>query len=149
MENNNLDCPVDFVPINENKARLTAFMVMLLTLMFLYNGLRFIVFFLFVDFCMRAFKRGKYSLLSIISDWIIKLLNIKNKPVDKAPKRFAAGMGMSITALMLILLLFKANNAADIFAVIIIVFAFLESVLGFCAGCHVHSIIKNIFKTNS
>ena len=142
MEDNNLDCPVDFVPINENRARLTALFVLVLMLLYLNNGLRFILFFLFVDFTMRAFKWGQYSLLGMLSNLFIKLFKFKNKQVDRAPKRFAAGMGMAITGLMLVLLVFKAVDLAYILGVIIVVFATLESALGFCAGCYVYTFIK-------
>src|ERR1700744_6067267 len=95
-------CPVDFIPINENKARLTAFFVLVLTIVFIATGFWLVVALLFIDFSLRTFNLGKYSLLGFLSDAIIKQLKIKNKPVDRAPKRFAAGVGMVFMAAILL-----------------------------------------------
>lgn len=99
----NVQCPVDFVLINENKARLTALLVLILGAVFLITGLYVIILFLILDFFLRANNWGKYSLLAILSDAVIKQLSIKNKPTDRAPKRFAAGVGLVFTGGILIL----------------------------------------------
>jgi len=99
---NSVQCPVDFVSVNENKVRLTAFFVMVLGIVFLATGLWIIIAFLIADFFLRANNWGKYSLLAILSDAVIKQLHIKNKPTDRAPKRFAAGVGLVFTISILV-----------------------------------------------
>jgi uncharacterized membrane protein len=74
---NDIQCPVDFVAINENKARLTAFCVLVLATIFLITGLWIIIAFLILDFFLRANYWGKYSLLAVLSDAVIKQLKIK------------------------------------------------------------------------
>ena len=101
----NVQCPVDFVLMNENKARLTALFVFILGVAFLITGLWIIIAFLILDFFLRANNLGKYSLLAILSNAVIKQLNIKNKPTDRAPKRFAAGVGLIFTVVILVLTL--------------------------------------------
>lgn len=144
MDNNNLQCPVDFVPMNENKARLTAFFVLLLAAVFLFTKWWVIIAFLVVDFLLRANKLGKYSLLAIVSDVVIKQFNIKNKPVDRAPKRFAAGVGVIFTVGILILTFMALNTTVLIVTSALLLFAFLESFVGFCAGCYVYSTLNKI-----
>jgi hypothetical protein len=144
--NDNLDCPVDLVVINENKARIVALFSLMLTVVFLLTSVWLIIAFLLIDFFLRAFKWGKYSLLGILSDVIIKNFKIKNKPVDRAPKRFAAGVGLFITLAMLVLLATGLEITAGILAIVLIFFAFLESVFGFCAGCYVYTLGKKLFK---
>src|ERR1700744_3524544 len=100
-----LECPVEFVAINENKARLTAFFVLLLVLIFLFTNLWIIPAFLVADFSIRASVFGKYSLLGILADAIIKQGGIKYKATDRAPKRFAAGVGLIFSIPILILTL--------------------------------------------
>jgi hypothetical protein len=142
----NVQCPVDFVLINENKARLTAFFVLILGAIFLITGLWIIIAFLTFDFFLRVNNWGKYSLLGIISDAVIRQLNIKNKPTDRAPKRFAAGVGFVFTASILILTFFHLNVPTFLITAVLLFFAFLESVLGFCAGCYVYSAFQKISK---
>jgi len=141
-----MQCPVDFIPINENKARLTAFLVFLLTIIYLLNGFWLIIAFLFIDFSLRAFNFGKYSLLGFMSDAIVKQLKIKNKPVDRAPKRFAAGVGLVFSLAILLAAFFQQPTIVYILSGVIIFFAFLESFFAFCAGCYVYSFGKIIFK---
>jgi hypothetical protein len=94
---NDIQCPVDFVVINENKARITAFFVLVLSTVFLVTGLWVVIVFLVLDFFLRANNWGKYSLLAILSDGVISQLKIRNKSTDRAPKKFAAGVGLLFT----------------------------------------------------
>ena len=145
-----MQCPVDFVSMNENKARVTAFFVLLLGGTFLITNSWVIMAFLVIDFLLRANNLGKYSLLAILSDVVIKQFNIKNKPTDRAPKRFAAGVGLLFTAGILILTLLNLTTAVLIVTSVLILFAFLEAFLGFCAGCYVYSMLNklsNLLKT--
>ena len=130
--------------MNENKARLTAFFVLTLGTVFLFTEWWIIVAFLLIDFLLRANKLGKYSLLAILSDIVIKQFNVKNKPVDRAPKRFAAGIGAIFTVSILILSFMALNTTVFIVTSVLLLFAFLESFVGFCAGCYVSSALNTI-----
>lgn len=140
----NMDCPVDFVTINENKARLTAFFVLVLSVVYLKTNLWLIIAFLLFDFTLRALNLGKYSLLGFVSDAVIKQLKIKNKPVDRAPKRFAAWVGLVFSAAILISFFSHQIIIVTSLVVVLSFFAFLESFFGFCAGCYVYSIGKSV-----
>nr|WP_255480063.1 DUF4395 domain-containing protein [Mucilaginibacter sp. E4BP6] len=139
-----MDCPVDFIKINENKARLTAFFVLVLTLVYLKTGFWLIMAFLLVDFVLRATSLGKYSLLGFISDAVIKQLKIKPKLVDRAPKRFAAMVGVLFTAVILVSFILQLHVVALSLAAVLAFFAFLESFFAFCAGCYAYSAGKYI-----
>ncbi len=138
----NVQCPVDFVLMNENKSRLTALFVFILGIIFLITGLWIIIAFLILDFFLRANNWGKYSLLAILSDFVIKQFKIKNKPTDRAPKRFAAGVGLVFTGGILILTLLYLDIPTLVITAVLLFFAFLESFLGLCAGCYVYSILQ-------
>ncbi|WP_426667340.1 DUF4395 domain-containing protein [Mucilaginibacter sp. McL0603] len=142
----NVQCPVDFVLMNENKARLTAFFVLILGAIFLITGLWIVIAFLILDFFLRVNNWGKYSLLAILSDAVIKKLNIKNKPTDRAPKRFAAAVGLVFTVSILILTLLHLDVPTLVITTVLLFFAFLESFLGLCAGCYVYSILHKFNK---
>jgi hypothetical protein len=139
-----MDCPIDFVSINENKARLTAFFVLVLSVVYLVTDFWLIIAFLLADFALRSFNLGKYSVLGFLSDAIIKQLKIKNKPVDRAPKRFAAMVGLAFTVAILIAVLLNQTIVAVSLATVLSFFALLEAFFAFCAGCHVYSIGKTL-----
>src|SRR5580658_6721116 len=124
---NDLECPVDFVLINENKARLTAFFVLVLAVWFLFTQTWMIPAFLAIDFFIRVNNWGKYSLFGILSDAVIKQVKIPNKPTDRAPKRFAAGVGLVFSLAILAANLLQWPIIALGLVSVIIVFAFLES----------------------
>jgi hypothetical protein len=139
---NDLNCPVDHVTINENRARLVAFFVLILAAgcFIITNWVISAV--LLVDFTLRSFNLNIYSPLAIISGQLIKLFKIKNKPVDRAPKRFAAFIGMIFTTVITLTLLAGLITTAKVATIILMIFAALESLAGFCAGCHVYSYLK-------
>lgn len=139
MKNSNLKCPVDFVAMNENKARITAFFVLLLMTVIVFTGFWKLIVLLIADFFLRASGWGNYSPLGLLSDWVIRVLHINNKPVDRAPKRFAASVGLAFCIAIFILWLLQMPLAVSILSGIIVLFAFLESLAGFCAGCYVYT----------
>jgi hypothetical protein len=141
-----IQCPVDFVMINENKARITAFFVLVLAAIYLITGLWVIVAFLVIDFFLRTNNWGKYSLLANLTDAVIKQFKVKNKPTDRAPKRFAAGVGLVFTIGMLFFQLSGLRTLAIVLTLVLLFFAILESFAGFCAGCYVYSLLSKITK---
>ncbi|MEP7143717.1 MAG: DUF4395 domain-containing protein [Ferruginibacter sp.] len=146
MTNNNIECPVDLVVINERKARLTAGSVFILTVIYLFTGLWAIPVFLVLDFFVRGFNLGRYSLLNFISDKLIRIFSIRPKATDQAPKRFAAKIGFLFSLSIVGSLFFQFQTAPLIIALVLATFALLESVMGFCAGCYVYSFYLKIIK---
>lgn len=138
------DCPVDFVTVNENQARLNAGQVFAITIAWLLTGFILLPIILTGDFLLRAANLGKYSVLNKISALLIKLFSIKNKPVDLAPKRFAALVGFIFSISILVLSLTGYTGAAKIISSILVVFAVLEAFVAFCAGCYVYWFLIRI-----
>ena len=141
-------CPVDFVKINESRPRLIAALVILLSFAFCLTHWRILMLFLSMDFFLRAFKIGKYSVLGNIAKFAVQRFHINGKPVDEAPKRFAAKLGFVFTIIILSLSVTGFAIAATVATYLLILFAILESVFSFCVGCKVYTIgIKmGIFK---
>lgn len=138
------DCPVDFILVNENQIRLTALWVLLLSILSLF-GLALPIFVLLtIDFTVRAFNLGKYSLLNQFSKIVVKNFNIGNKPIDQAPKRFAAKIGILFSFTIATALFFGFEKLAVTLTLTLASFAFLESFLGFCAGCYVYTFLVKL-----
>src|ERR1700761_6367171 len=121
-----LSCPVDHIPINENQVRLNALVVFLLSLTFLFVSHWIIPFFLAVDFYLRGFGFGGYSPINRLSGWIVKIASIPNKPIDRAPKQFAAQLGFFISDILLIAVVVELKSISYAIAGLLLLFAFLE-----------------------
>ena len=140
------DCPVDFIQVNENRVRLTAlwvFLLLVVTLLILKLALPLFIF-LIIDFFLRAFNFGKFSPLNILSGIAVKQFKIPNKPIDQAPKRFAAGIGFVLSVTTVVLIITDFPKTVFVLTVIFASFAFLESFLSFCAGCYVYSFLQRL-----
>lgn len=140
--NNNLICPADGVQINETKVRLVAGLVLLTGLTYLTTGRAAfgwlaLPLLLTLDFSLRSFDLGKYSPFGTVADWLVKTLGLPYKGTDQAPKRFAARIGLGFG--LLISTLHLVGVPTIIPTTILTVFATLESVFGFCAGCYVYT----------
>jgi len=80
------------------------------------------------------------ALLYILTGyWWIALL------VDRAPKLFAARLGFIFSDGLLIAAIFESKGAAYCIDAVLLLFSFLESAVGFCAGCYVYSFLKRFF----
>lgn len=139
-----LSCPVDGVSVNENKVRIIAFFVLVTATAFLLTNYLPLLIFLIYDFLVRAFNLGKYSVLALIAEGVIRLFRIKAKLTDRAPKQFAAATGLVFVVLMLLSTCFVLPVATLSLGTVLIVFAFLEAFVGFCAGCYVYSLLQKL-----
>lgn len=126
------------VTSSETKIRLTAFLVLILILAYLVTSNSWIILFLLGDFALRATaETAFYSPLATFSGFVSKALRLPTKPVYMPPKRFAARVGLAFVIAIII-----AHNSALgtwILASTIALFAALESLAGFCAGCWVYN----------
>jgi len=113
-------------------------------MLYLISGYLFLLMLLAIDFLVRTLNKPSLSLLGLLSDLVVKNFDIPNKPVDRAPKRFAAGTGLLFTVLIASSLLFKWPIAAVVLSMVLGIFAFLESIFAFCAGCYVYTFLQSV-----
>ena len=116
----------------------------LLTVVWLFTATPVIAAALTIDFLLRATNYGRFSPINIVSGFLVKTFSIPVKPVDRAPKRFAAGVGSLFSFSILILSLFSYMLAAGVLTGILILFASLEALFAFCAGCYVYFFLKKL-----
>lgn len=145
MDKNTIICPVDRVLIDENRVRVTAFWVIIFVMAFLLTGSLLIIGFLTGDFLLRVLNLNKFSPLAFFSGLLIKQAGTKPKLVDRAPKRFAAAVGLVFLSLIAAAFLIRLILLAQVLTAILLLFASLEAFAGFCAGCYVYSWL-NRFK---
>lgn len=140
-EINSITCPVSAERINENVARTAAAYVILISVAAIMLDNYLLMALLGVDFALRAFTKGHASPVRFLALQTVSLLNIKNKPVDAAPKKFAAGVGMVFCAAIAALLFAGLLTAAWVTGAILLLCAILESAAGICIGCIVYTLL--------
>ena len=124
--------------MNEWAARCVAGMVMGLTLSAIFTDHWIIIAVLLYGFCARVATGPTLSPMGQIATRLLVPIIGKNSPVAGPPKRFAQFVGLifSLTALILFFIVDSSLPYRIVLAVLA-GFAFLESIVGFCAGCFV------------
>ncbi len=136
-----INCPVSSERVNENTVRVAALLGALVTILGIYFNSYILIGILAIDFELRAFSDGKKSLIKSAAKQLIGLVGVKEKLVDAAPKKFAAGMGLVFTLVIASLQVLHYYPAAAIVGGVLIVCALLEGLFGICLGCIVYSIL--------
>ena len=126
----------------ENKIRLTAFLVFILTIIYIKTNFIFIPFFLLIDFAIRGFGFGKWSILGFLAEKIVSVFNLEQKPIYFPPKQFAAQVGFIFSLLLLIFNIVEINSI--IISIILLICAGLEAFANFCVGCYVYNFYYQI-----
>lgn len=124
--------------IDENKVRLVAAQVVIVTVVILYTGWLWLALLLTLDFALRAFTRFP-SLLSLIAKTVANLLKLKAKPIFAPPKRFAALIGFLFSAGISAFLFSNLLTGAFIAGGILAFCAMLEALFNVCLGCYVYN----------
>ena len=148
MNKTSVTCPLSNEKVNENVSRIIAFFVIILVSAGMYFKLPLLLAALAFDFYLRTFTTGQFSPLKYISKRIANYWGIKEKPVDAAPKKFAAGMGLFFSVSIAALLWLNYNTSAYSLASVLLICAGLESLKSFCLGCIVYTYIVLPFMSN-
>ena len=126
-------------PVNEVAARMVAGMVVLLSLAIILFDLPWLLFALVYGFLARVLTGPTLSPMGLLATRVlVPLLGNQIRPVAGPPKWFAQTVGLGFSTVSLILYYaFGLTQAAYGVLGVLLAFATLESVLGFCAGCFV------------
>jgi hypothetical protein len=137
--------------INEISARFVALGVILLSipilLLLIVNSNYAYIFLscLIYGFLARVSSGPKVSPLALfVTKFLVPKLNRTENLVPGPPKRFAQGVGLFFSIFTTVFFLLGLNIVALIFISTLILFASLESFLGFCAGCKVFKFLMYI-----
>jgi hypothetical protein len=129
-------------PVNEKAARIVAAGVVVLSLLAIATGWRWLLIVLAVGFALRVAAGPRYSPLGQLATRVIAPRLGPAKLVAGPPKRFAQAVGLvfSVTATLLAYV-FAAPTAAWIVTGALAGAAFLESALGLCLGCQAFALL--------
>jgi hypothetical protein len=136
-----LVCPISNERVDEQVTRINALIgIILIAVGLAFNSIIFLVF-LTVDFYIRAFSNARYSPINFISHQMANVLNLNKKEIDKAPKIFAARIGLLMTLSITVLMAIQFNTAAFVIAGMLVFFASLEFALAICMGCIIYTYL--------
>lgn len=138
---NQLICPVSPERVDENMVRATALGVILMMGAYFWTGMAIFPAFLVLDFYIRAFTKLPYSPISWLANRFVKGMGTQAVWIDKAPKIFAARIGLLLTLISTAAALLGLSLTAYVAGSTLVLFAFLECGLNFCAGCWVYTYV--------
>lgn len=132
-------------PVNEKAARSVAGGVVLLSVVVLVTGWRWLVVLMALGFLARVLTGPHLSPLGQLATRAVAPRLGEPRLVPGPPKRFAQCIGLVVTGSAAVLAVgFGEQRAALGLVAVILVFALLESVLGFCAGCWVFGRLMHL-----
>lgn len=129
-------------PVNEVSARLVAAGVVVLTVVILAFGQHWLLIPLAYGFVARVLTGPTLSPLGqVVTREITPRLHV-DKPVPGPPKRFAQGIGATLTVgAAIAYFAFGSTLAADVLVAMVLVAATLESVFAYCLGCKAFALL--------
>lgn len=133
-------------PVNEVSARLVAGGVVALSLVLLVGGQHWLLAVLAYGFVARVATGPTLSPLGqFVTRVVTPRLGLAERPVPGPPKRFAQGIGatLSVTATVAHFA-FGATGVAEVLVAMIVIAASLEAFAGFCLGCVVFNRLMAI-----
>lgn len=131
-------CPISDKQIDENVARMNAAFTFALIVIFGLSQSIIPVIFLAVDFLLRSTGLSIYSPLGLMSRRIVLALDINKSQINAGPKIFAARLGLFMTTLIALLMVFNATWTAFLLAGILALFSFLEAAFSICVACEIY-----------
>ncbi len=132
-------------PVNEKAARTVAGGVAILAALTLVTGWPWLIVLIAVGFLARVLTGPKLSVLGQLATRVVAPRLGLPRFVPGPPKRFAQLIGLTLTTVAAVFaLVFGATTLAVSLVAILLVFAVLESVVGFCAGCWLFAQLMKI-----
>ena len=137
--------------INEPAARLVASGVLLMSILSIFlisleaNLAWVILLIMAYGFLARVSSGPKVSPLALlVTKFLVPKLNLDEKLVPGPPKRFALSIGLIFSTLIFIFWLINFHIICIVLLSVLSVFAFLESVLGYCFACKVFKVLISV-----
>ncbi len=137
----NIVCPVSDQRVDEHAARMGALVTIgiVASAFVLNSGLLLVI--LMADFFIRALGEAKLSPVAYAGQRLARALALPGKSTDKAPKVFAARLGLLMTTAVTMLFGFGLRMASVALGSVLVLFAGLEFLCGVCVGCLIYTYV--------
>ena len=127
--------------VNEKAARVVAGLVVLVTAVALLTGWLWLTAVLAVGFALRVASGPRFDPFGQLATKVIAPRLGEPVLVPGPPKRFAQAVGLVLTLVATGFLLAGLPAVTTALLAVLLVFATLESVFGFCAGCYAFGLL--------
>ena len=134
-------CPISKNKIDGNVPRINGLITLIIIALGAYNNIFWIL--LTVDFLLRGFTM-KYSPIANFSKTILNSLNVSPKPIEAAPKKFAAKIGLMMSIMLVIISLMGFYKFSIYFSIFFSIPVFLETFFSYCLGCQIYSVLLKL-----
>jgi hypothetical protein len=132
-------------PVNEVAARLVAAGVVVQALAFLVTQWPVLLVTLAGGFVLRVLAGPRISPLALlVTRVVVPRLPLPAKPVPGPPKRFAQGIGATLSVSALVAWLAGATGLAVVLVAMVAIAATLEAALALCLGCHAFALLMRV-----
>ena len=133
-------------PVNEVAARLVAGGVVLMTAATLAFDQPWLLWVIAYGFLARVLTGPKLSPLgTLVTKVVVPKLPIAERPTPGPPKRFAQGIGATLSVAALVAeFAFGLTGLAYTLVAMILVAASLEAFVGFCLGCRIFAVLMRV-----
>ena len=132
-------------PVNEKAARVVAAGVAMLAAVLLVTGWHWLIGVLALGFLLRVLAGPRWSLLGQLATKVVAPHLGPPRLVPGPPKRFAQSIGFVLSSTAAVVSLGAGErSAATALIAVLFMFALLESVAGFCAGCWVFRLLMRL-----
>jgi Domain of unknown function (DUF4395) len=129
-------------PVNEKAARVVGGVVALMAAAILVTGWQWLLVVLAYGFWARVLTGPTLSPLGRFATRVAAPRLGPPRYVPGPPKRFAQGIGAAVTTVAAIFALALGwTTVAEVLTALMVVFATLESVFGFCVGCRIFAAL--------
>lgn len=128
--------------VNEVAARVVAGVVAVTSIVILLTGAQWLLVPLAYGFVARVLAGPRFSPLALLATRVVvPRLGVEPRIVAGSPKRFAQGIGATLSTVALVAWLTGATGLAAALVAMIVVAASLESAFGYCLGCKVYGLL--------
>lgn len=142
---NTSSCPISLISVDSNIARINAFYVGVLIIVFLLTASTIFVYFLILDFTTRIFFYKEFSLLYMTSKKTKELFKLESIKVDGAPKKLAAIFGLTFLVAIALVNFFALSVVMYLLSTVLLVCIILEVAFSYCLGCVIYNLYKKLF----
>ncbi len=130
------------VQVEEPVVRAVAAEVFLVTVVAVAGGLPWLMILAAMDFAVRALLSPRWSpFVALARKGIVPLLSLQGGRISFVPKRFAAAIGLVLSASSFVLAAVGVPAGFYLVAGVLGVFSLLEWSLGFCVACRMYGLM--------
>lgn len=124
--------------------RLCSFLVSCLVVLAIVFNYSFLFVILAVDFFIRGFISQRYSPLSMLSAFALRVIGVTPKFIAADQRYFASKLGFLMSIACFAFSIFKLTTLLMIFAANLILFPLLDALANFCLGAFIYRRLGSI-----